>query len=321
MFDNVFNTVMNVKGKTKDNPKARMDLKLICKRPELELKEYNGKVLKPKAKYVLGPDQIKHVCQWLRQLRFPDGYVSNIARAVKIDDGQLYGLKSHDCHIFMQRLIPLAFHDMLDKPIWGVLSELSGFFRTLCASEVVVSDVKNLEDSVITTVCLLEKIFPPAFFDVMEHLIIHLPYELRVGGPVQYRWMYPFERYMFFYICLFNDRYLKFEMYILVRCMFDLKKKVRNKARVEGSICEAYTLEEISNFSSMYFEPHIPTRYTCPPRNDDGEQVTVADKLSIFQPLGHAFGSCRSRLLTDREQDAAHIYILFNCSAIDPYIE
>ena len=114
---NVFNTVMNVKGKTKDNPKARMDLKVICKRPELELKEYNGKVLKPKAKYVLGPDQIKHVCQWLRQLIFPDGYVSNIARAVKIDDGQLYGLKSHDCHIFMQRLIPLAFHDMLDKPI------------------------------------------------------------------------------------------------------------------------------------------------------------------------------------------------------------
>ena len=50
MFDNVFNAVMNVKGKTKDNPKARMDLKVICKRPELELKEYNGKVLKPKAK-------------------------------------------------------------------------------------------------------------------------------------------------------------------------------------------------------------------------------------------------------------------------------
>ena len=28
----------------------------------------------------------------------------------------------------------------------------------------------------------------------MEHLPVHLPFEVKVGGPVQYRWMYPFER-------------------------------------------------------------------------------------------------------------------------------
>jgi hypothetical protein len=27
----------------------------------------------------------------------------------------------------------------------------------------------------------------------MEHLPIHVPFEAKVGGPVQYRWMYPFE--------------------------------------------------------------------------------------------------------------------------------
>ena len=37
VFDNVFNTVMNVKGKMKDTPKTREDLKLICERSELEL--------------------------------------------------------------------------------------------------------------------------------------------------------------------------------------------------------------------------------------------------------------------------------------------
>ncbi|KAK7307876.1 hypothetical protein VNO77_41315 [Canavalia gladiata] len=44
----------------------------------------------------------------------------------------------------------------------------------------------------------------------MEHLPIHLPYEARVGGPVQYRWMYPFERFL-----------------------RSLKEKIKNKARVE----------------------------------------------------------------------------------------
>ncbi|GAA0168256.1 hypothetical protein LIER_23013 [Lithospermum erythrorhizon] len=39
----------------------------------------------------------------------------------------------------------------------------------------------------------METIFRPAFFDVMEHLTIHLSYEALNGGRMQYRWMYPFE--------------------------------------------------------------------------------------------------------------------------------
>ena len=39
----------------------------------------------------------------------------------------------------------------------------------------------------------LEKIFPPAFFDVMEHLAVHLPYEAFLRGPVYYGWMYQYE--------------------------------------------------------------------------------------------------------------------------------
>lgn len=53
-----------------------------------------------------------------------------------------------------------------------------------------------------------------------------LPYEVKIGGFVQYKWMYPFERYMLY-----------------------LKRKVQNKIKVEGSICETYILEELS-FSS-----------------------------------------------------------------------
>jgi len=30
--------------------------------------------------------------------------------------------------------------------------------------------------------CKLEKIFPPAFFNLMQHLLLHLPYEAQMGG-------------------------------------------------------------------------------------------------------------------------------------------
>jgi hypothetical protein len=37
-------------------------------------------------------------------------------------------------------------------------------------------------------------IFSSSFFDLIENLPIYLPFEEKIGGPVQYRWMYPFER-------------------------------------------------------------------------------------------------------------------------------
>jgi len=61
-FDNILNTVMDVKGKTKDNVKTRMNLLENCK--QLELKLYvgpNGKVVKPKANFFFTQVQ-KRLC-------------------------------------------------------------------------------------------------------------------------------------------------------------------------------------------------------------------------------------------------------------------
>ena len=38
--------------------------------------------------------------------------------------------------------------------------------------------------------------FPPGFFDIMVHLIVHLVREIKCCGPVFLRWMYLVERYM-----------------------------------------------------------------------------------------------------------------------------
>jgi hypothetical protein len=194
VFDNVFNTVMDIKDKTKDNAKARMDIKKYCRRKELELQtQSNGKVLKPKAKYVLSSDQQKVVYKWVSELKMPDGHASNLHRCVNKGEGKLIGMKSHDCHVFMERLLPIAF-SALPHQVWSPIAELSKFFKDLCSTILRVDDLLLMEQNIVTTTCKLEKSFPPGFFNSMEHVPIHLPYEARVGGPVQYRWMYPFER-------------------------------------------------------------------------------------------------------------------------------
>ena len=97
-----FYTIMNVKGKTKDNPKVREDMKNICKHPLLELVEVSSKkVLKLKASYTLTREQLKDVCEWCKNLKFSYGYASNLARCINIKYYYFYGLKSHDCYIFM----------------------------------------------------------------------------------------------------------------------------------------------------------------------------------------------------------------------------
>ncbi|KAK4398130.1 hypothetical protein Sango_1288500 [Sesamum angolense] len=193
MFDNIFNTVMDIKGKSKDNLNARKDLAIICNRPELQVDERRLNVM-PKAVYTLTKDQKRKVCEWVKCLRFPDRYASNLSRCVDMTELRLHGMKNHDCHIFMQKLIPVAFREMVPEHVWSALMEVSLMFQVLCSTTLDIRKVQELENSVAVIICNLEKVFPPAFFDSMEHLILHLPYEARVGGPVQYRWMYPFER-------------------------------------------------------------------------------------------------------------------------------
>jgi len=85
------------------------------------------------------------------------------------------------------------------------------------------------------------------------------PEEAKLGGPVQYRWMYPFERFL-------NK----------------IKKTVKNKSCVEGCICEAYLLQETLYYDSHYFVP--PDRYsTAIGPNKRIYQDHIQPILSIFK--------------------------------------
>ncbi|KAL6533793.1 hypothetical protein OROHE_013626 [Orobanche hederae] len=170
------------------------------------------------------------------------------------------------------------------------------FFKELTATVISKADMERLEKDIPVILCKLERIFPPSFFDSMEHLPVHLPYEAKIAGPVQYRWMYPFERYL-----------------------RKLKNNVKNKNRVEGSIANAYLMEEASSFCSYYFEKHIGTKARNVPRNEDVDEDDREDIISLFRQSGRAFGKKKTRYLTDNEYNAARAYVLLNCDEVSPF--
>ncbi|XP_039778099.1 uncharacterized protein LOC120645374 [Panicum virgatum] len=236
-------TILNILGKTKDIAKARLDLKDLGIKKELQFRDDGESCEMPHARYTLSTRNKKAFCDFLRKVKFPDGFASNISRCVNAEGTKVQGLKTHDCHILLQRILPAAMRGFLDNDIYESIAELGKFFRELCRRKLNKDVLVEMKKEIPIILMKLEKIFPPAFFDVMMHLAVHLPDEALLRGPVQFGWMY-----------------------LIERRLYTLKCYVRNRARPEGSIAEAYVANECLTFCSKYMDD-VETRFNREPRN------------------------------------------------------
>ena len=111
-----------------------------------------------------------------------------------VKERKLIGPKSHDNHILMQHLRPLAVRRLLPEKVSAALICVSNFFKQIYSHVISVSDMEKLEAEIAETLSILETIFPPSFFDIMVHLMVHLPAQAKIAGPVHFRKMFPIER-------------------------------------------------------------------------------------------------------------------------------
>ncbi|GJT65434.1 transmembrane protein 45B-like protein [Tanacetum coccineum] len=96
-------------------------------------------------------------------------------------------MKSHDCHILMQRLPPYGLQLYLDTDVAKPIIELCSFFKQICTRTLMEDDMVKAESQLIDILCNLEQIYPPTFFDIMIYLVIHLLEEALKGRPIPYR--------------------------------------------------------------------------------------------------------------------------------------
>ncbi|XP_074356729.1 uncharacterized protein LOC141696494 [Apium graveolens] len=155
--------------------------------------------------------------------------------------------------------------------------------RAICSKVIEVDKLEKMQSQLVETLCQLEKYFPPSLFDLMFHISVHLVREVELCGPIFLRWMYPFERYM-----------------------KTFKGYIRNRARAEGCIAEAYIAEEAVECLV------------------DNEEVTIGvakkgrhTKDSICKPLSGA------TIITPSCTDlhVAHLCVLQNTITVRPYID
>ncbi|BBN68754.1 hypothetical protein Prudu_561S000100, partial [Prunus dulcis] len=254
--DSIIGTLLEIPGKNKDGIAARLDLLNMGVKTDLQ------------------PSMEKTYSFASWALEF--------VKSREERDSRLLGLKSHDCHTLMQQLLPVAIRSVLEKPARYAITRLCFFFNAICAKTVDVSKLDKLEEDVVVTLCLLEKYFPPSFFDIMVHLVVHLVREVRLCGPVYFRWMYPFERYMKV-----------------------LKGYVQNRTRPEGCIAERYIAEEAVEFCTQ----HLSDVSTV--------GVPSSQKMGVSKPLS----GCTVSVVDQDLLNQAHLYVLENTEEVLPYIE
>jgi len=80
-----------------------------------------------------------------------------------MDDLKLMGLKSHDCHVLMQDLLPVAIRGILPKNVKQVITRLCLFFNAICSKVIDPTRLDELENEAIIILCQLEMYFPPSF--------------------------------------------------------------------------------------------------------------------------------------------------------------
>ncbi len=270
----------------KDTVKVRRDLQRRGIRPHLWLipnPKKKGKMLKPAAPYVLTSEEFEVFSSVIENLKSPSGHVSNMAQYIR--KRTFGGLKSHDYHVLMQQIMPLALRGLLQPGPRMAVMRISKVFRRICHSVWNPLEIEALRADVARSMALLEIHFPPSFFDIMTHLLYHLVDELDICGPVSTRWMYPIERYM-----------------------KTLKHYVRNMARPEASMAEGYARDECMGFITEYFH-----KFEVVDRRVWDADEEYGDAEEVLEGAGTKY------LMTPTLRDVAHQYALTNLSLMAPW--
>ncbi|KAK1669776.1 hypothetical protein QYE76_057935 [Lolium multiflorum] len=261
--ESLLGTLMNMPERTKDGPKARTDLKLLGLKKELQYptdsdddddeqtettqghhkraKKNEVVVLKP-ACFTLSEEELERFFECLLGVKVPHGYSGKISRYLDVAKKRFSGMKSHDCHVLMTQILPVAMRGIMDDHVRETLFGLCNFFDVISRKSIGVKQLNRLQEEIVEILCELEIYFPPAFFDIMVHLLVHVVDDIIHLGPTFLHNMMPFER--------LNGV---------------IKGFVRNRARPDGSIAKGFLTYECISFCQNYLSTEnedvgLPTR-------------------------------------------------------------
>ncbi|WVZ64025.1 hypothetical protein U9M48_013611 [Paspalum notatum var. saurae] len=143
-----------------------------------------------------------------------------------------------------------------------------------------IDELEKLEKRIIMTLCRMEKIFPPGFFTVMVHLVLHLATVAKIGGPV--------------------------------------RNKARPEGCIAESVLAKEAMALCSGFLEGFEALH--SRLSRNDDDDESFVCSNGYGRTLFPNAGKPLGKPRSYVIRGLAKIQAHRYVLFNSCDVNPYL-
>ena len=138
--DSLIGTLLNIQGKTKNGVNAHLDLVKMKIREDLAPREVGRCTYFPPARYTMSRQKKISFYLCLKSL-------------VSMQDLKLVGLKSHDCHILMQQLLPVGIRGILPKNVRQTITCLCAFFSSFCGKVIDPLKLDELQAEIVIILC------------------------------------------------------------------------------------------------------------------------------------------------------------------------
>lgn len=153
--DSLIDTLLNIKGKTKDGWKCCQDLVEMAMREQLHPISQGPRTYLSPACHTMLTNEKRSFCHCLRNFKVPQGYSSNIKSLVSINDLKLVGLKSHDCHVLIRGI--------LREKVRVAITHLCFVFNAIYNKVNDLGRLDELENEAAIVLCQMEMYFPSSF--------------------------------------------------------------------------------------------------------------------------------------------------------------
>jgi hypothetical protein len=131
--EGTYGTLLQQKSKGKHHKKCKGDLKELGIRLELYVEQTETGTNLPIVATTLSKAERKEFCQFLHDLEVSSGYSSNFKRLVWVNDMKMNFnlMKSHDCHVLMTTLLPVALRGIKTELVRNTVKILCLFFNSI----------------------------------------------------------------------------------------------------------------------------------------------------------------------------------------------
>jgi hypothetical protein len=128
----------------------------------------------PPASYTLTTEEKRTICKCLHGIRVPTEFSTNIKNLVSMSELKMSDYNTHDYHTMLLLFLSIAIRAINHPYLNMVITHMCHFFNAISKKVIDISELDELRKEIRVTMCHLEMCFPPSFFDMMEHYMIHL---------------------------------------------------------------------------------------------------------------------------------------------------